>query len=252
MKKTIILAALITASILTGCAQRTAAPKQNGAPQETREPAKAQPAASEASTPSKPKSKAEDATAAYKTLIAHKTENYAKQSVADFNAALVSNPGSPDPLGELLAANAKVSETLSSDDENYDFIAGTMRNSLHELYCEHMGEQVAHFTTVKKECRPYTDPITDEIWYDFSCYASLQLDYAIKEPERITITERDEIFLTFTKEMQNYMDSLSEEDITSGDFKDTLTKKAAEVTTRLSTEKMELSCVVTMLEIMDS
>ena len=250
MKKTIILAAIITASILTGCAGQTAAPKQNSAPQETREPAKAKPTASEPSAPTEPKT--EDAAAAYKTLIAHKTENYAKQSVADFNAALVSNPGSPDPLGELLAANAKVSETLSSDDENYDFIAGTMRNSLNELYCEHMGEQVAYFTTIKKECRPYTDPITPEIWYYFSCFANLQLDYSVKEPERITIAERDETFLTFTKEMQNYMDSLSEGDITGGDFKDTLTKKAAEVTTRLSTEKMELSCVDITLEIMDS
>ena len=246
MKKTIILAAIITASILTGCAGQTAAPKQNSAPQETREPAKAKPTASEPSAPTEPKT--EDAAAAYKTLIAHKTENYAKQSVADFNAALVSNPGSPDPLGELLAANAKVSETLSSDDENYDFIAGTMRNSLNELYCEHMGEQVAFFASLSKQSRPsgWLDD-EGEIWYEFYCFADLYIDYSISSPELITVAERDNMLITFKEEMQNYLNGLSEVEIKKGDIETMLMDKAAELESSLSTENMKLlSCEISV------
>lgn len=246
MKKslTIILTVLLTASILTGCAVQAAPPKQNDIPQESIEPAKAQPAApiSEPSSPTIPK----DQSLAYKKLTAYKTENYSTRSVADFNAALVSDP---DSLGELLAANAAV--RLSPDDENYDFITTTMQHSLNELYCEHMGEQVAYFTVISKESRPYTDEL-GEIWYYFICSATLQLDYSIKMPELLTIAERDNTFLTFKEEMQNYLDGLSEAEITGGNFRAMLTEKIAEITDKLSTEKMRLSCGDIMIEIMDS
>lgn len=243
MKKslTIILTALLTASILTGCAVQAAPPKQNDIPQENIEPAKAQ-TTIEPTSPTVPK----DQSAAYKKLTAYKTENYLTQSVAEFNAALVSDP---DSLGELLAANAAV--RLSPDDENYDFITTTMQHSLNELYCEHMGEQVAYFTVISKESRPYTDEF-EEIWYNFVCSATLQLDYSIKVPELLTIAERDSAFLTFKEEMQDYLDGLSEAEITGGDFRAMLTEKTAEITNRLSTEKMQLSCNDIMIEIMDS
>ena len=79
------------------------------------------------------------ASAAYEKLIAYKTGDYGQQSIADFNAMLALTP---DELTELLAAVADVGNTISHDDENYDFFTTTIPFSSQELYCEHMREEL--------------------------------------------------------------------------------------------------------------
>lgn len=241
MKKyvSIIFAALITAGALTGCAERKVLVEQNNVSGQSDETA-----ADQAAAPTVPP----DTSAAYEKLIAYKTGNYWQQSVADFNAALASTP---DELAEFLAAQADVISAISPDDENYDFFTTTMSFSDEELYCEHMGEEPAFFISISKKSRPcgYLD---DEggIVYDFWCSAELYIVYAINSPKLVSVAERDNTLLTFKEEMQNYLDGLSEAEITDGNIRAMLTDKAAELANRLSTENMELlSCEIYLIDI---
>lgn len=213
MKKylSIIFATLLTVSALTGCASS-------------------------------------NTSAAYEKLIAYKTENYSGQSVADFNTALAPTP---DELTELLAAQADVIGTISSDDKNYDFFTTTVDFSAHELYCEHMGEEVAFFAGISKMSRPcnYLDEDGETV-YEFSCFVDLQVPYSINSPELLTVAERDNTLLTFKEEMQNYLNGLSEAEITDGNIRTKLMDKATELANSLSTEKMKLlSCEIFLINI---
>ncbi len=188
--------------------------------------------------------------ASYKKLIAYKTDNYLLQSIADFHAALASTP---DELSEFLQAMSDVAGTISPDDENYDFFKTTLSFSSGELYGEHMGEEFSFNTNISKQSRPskYLDS-DGEIWYDFYCSVELTLIYTINSPEILTVAERDNTLLTFQKEMQDYLNGLSEAEITDGNLKAMLTDKAAELANSLSTEYMKInSCDFYMIDISD-
>lgn len=226
----IIFAVLITVSALTGCADKTA----NSVMDQTAAPANED--ASE--TISANVSDYENYTKAYKKLIAYKTGDYGQQSIADFHAALAPTP---DELLEVLAAMADVTAGISPDDENYDFLTTTMNLTTNELYCEHMGEEVTFISYLSKKNRPcdYLDDEGETV-YDFICYVTLYVPYAIHSPKLVTVAERDRTLLTLKEEMQNYLDGLSEAEIAGCDFKKRLTEKAEELVKSLSTERMEL------------
>lgn len=231
MKKclTIIFATLLTVSALTGCASPKSLDQRNSS--------------SQTASP--------NASAAYEKLIAFKTEGYGQQSVADFNAALAS---SPDELTEFLAAQAEVISTISHDDENYDFFTTTMFFSSDELYCEHMEEGFSNSFGISKRSRlcDYLDEDGEPV-YEFNCFVDLQVNYSINSPKLITVAERDKILLTFQEEMQNYLNGLSEAEITDGHIKTMLLDKSFELADSLSTDNMKLlSCDIYRLEISNS
>lgn len=233
----IIVAVLLTAGALTGCAGQNASSEQNNAAAQSSEPAIIQTALS--SNDASSQTVSPNASAAYEKLIAYKTEDYGQQSVADFHAALASTP---DELTEFLAAIADVISTISPDDENYDFFTTTMSFSSHELYCEHMGEEFTFFISLAKMSRPcnYVDEDGETV-YDFNCFVEADVTYSIDNPKLVTIAERDQALLTYKEEMQNYLNSLSEAEITGGNIKKMLIDKSAELTNSLSTENMRLS-----------
>lgn len=223
----IILATLLTTSVLTGCVRKNPLPKPNNVLEQS----------GEVDPP--------NASAVYEKLIAYKTENYSEQSVADFNVVLASTP---NELTELLAASADV--TVSTDDENYDFITTTIRLSANELYCQYMGEELIFYAPISKKSRPCNELDVDgEMMYEFSCFVDLQVSYSINSPKLVTVAERDNTLLTFKAEMQNYLNGLSKTEITDGNIKTTLTSKATELANSLSTENMALSCDISLIEI---
>ncbi|MBD5544564.1 MAG: hypothetical protein HDR01_10085 [Lachnospiraceae bacterium] len=242
----IIFAALITVSVLTGCEGRNSSSEQNNAAVQSSEPAIIQNALSKngASSPTV----SPNASAAYEKLMAYKTEDYGQQSVDDFNAALASTP---DELTEFLAAEADVINTISPDDENYDFFTTTMSFSADELYCEHMGEEFSFPINLSKQSRlcDYLDEDGEAV-YEFNCFVELNVAYSINAPKLVSVAERDKAFLTFKEEMQNYLNGLSEAEITDGNIREALTDKATELAKRLSTENMQLSsCEIYLIEI---
>lgn len=253
----IIFTTFLTINVLTGCAGQ-ALLKQNNVSVQTGEDNDAainQSAINQNATPISESgltvlsfNVSPNVSASYTKLIAYKTKNYGQQSIADFNAMLASTP---DELTEFLAAEADVINFISSDDENYDFFTTTMNFSSHELYCEHMGEEVTFFAGISKRSRPcdYLDQDGD-IVYEFNCFADLQVHYSINFPELLTVSERDTTLLTFEKEMQNYLDSLSEDKIKNGNIKKRLIRKANKLIKKLSTKNMQLlSCEIPLVDI---
>ncbi len=242
----IIFAALITVSSLTGCAGRNPSSEQNNAAMQSSESAIIQTVLSTngASSPTV----SPNASAAYEKLIAYKAEGYEQQSVADFNAALASTP---DELTEFLAAVADVSNTISSDDENYEFFTTTITFSSHELYCEHMGEEFTFFVPMSKQSRlcDYLDEAGEPV-YEFNCFVESNVAYSIDNPKLVSVAERDKVLLTYKEEMQNYLNGLSETEIVGSNIKEMLIDKSAELANSLSTENMRLSpCEIYLIEI---
>ncbi|MDE6530133.1 MAG: hypothetical protein K2K96_05095 [Lachnospiraceae bacterium] len=250
MKKNslIILAVFLTVSALTGCAGRNSSSEPNNVTDQRGEPA-----INQTTTPTSGTSRptvSSNASAAYEKLIAYKTENYSGQSVADFNAALASTP---DELAEFLAAEADVINVISPDDENYDFFTTTMTFSANELYCEHMGEEFTFSIALSKQSRlcDYLDEDGEPV-YEFNCFVEANVVYSINFPKLVTVAERDKMLLTFKEEMQNYLNSLSETEITDGNIREILTDKSTELANRLSTPNMQLSsCEIYLIEIND-
>ena len=251
----IIFTALLMVSPLTGCASqsnlalRNSSPEQNNATAPSGETTISQPVTS--TTGASSPTVSPTASAAYEKLIAYRTEGYQKQSIADFNETLASTP---DELTEFLAAVADVSATISPGDENYDFFTTTITFSSHELYCEHMGEELTFSMPLSKQSRPcdYLDEDGETV-YDFSCFVEADVAYSINAPELVTVAERDKALLTFKEEMQNYLNSLSEAEITDGDIQKMLKTRSAELANSLSTENMKLSpCDIYMIEIHDA
>ncbi len=234
MKKSlpIIFAALLTVSVLTGCASPKSLGQRNPSSEQNNTAMQVSP----------------NASAAYEKLIAYKTDGYEKQSIADFNKALASTP---DELTEFLAAVADVSGIISNDDENYDFLDTTIRFSSQELYCEHMGEEFTFFIDLSKQSRlcDYLDQEGEPV-YEFNCFVDSNVPYSIDDPKLVTVAERDNILLTFKEEMQNYLNGLSETEIADDNIKKMLIDKSAELARNLSTDNMKLSpCEIYLLDI---
>ena len=243
----IIFAALLMVSALTGCAGRNSSPEQNNAT------AKNGNTISQPVTPTNWASSptvSPAASAAYEKLIAYKTANYREQSIADFNTTLAPTP---DELTEFLAAVADVSSTISPDDENYEFFTTTITFSSQELYCEHMGEEFTLFVPMSKQSGlcDYLDEAGEPI-YEFNCFVESNVAYSIDNPKLVSVAERDKVLLTYKEEMQNYLNGLSETEITDGDVKTMLIDKSTELADSLSTEDMKLSpCEIYLIEIND-
>lgn len=190
----------------------------------------------------------ESNSSSYEKVIAYNTNNYLLGSIADFNAALVSTP---DDLNEILAAHADVVKTISSDDENYDFIMETMTFSLNELFNEHMGDDFVFYGALQKLNRPNKELGSEgETTYAFTCFIDFQVSYTINSPDILTVVERDTTLLTFQTELQNYLNTLSEDEITNSNIQKVLLDKATELTENLSSDSIKLlSCEFTLIEI---
>ena len=75
------------------------------------------------------------------------------------------------------------------------------------------------------------------------------MSYTFSDPTQITVADRDNALQKFKTEFQNYVDNLSEADLTSSNIKTVLSKKADELENSLSTAKMKLSCEVEIVEV---
>lgn len=240
MKKSIItsLAVVLCVSLLSGCNAKDSSTPPNS--QQTNTPA--QTTGSNSGTSD-----------AYEKLVVFKTEDYEQQSVADFNQSLAPDNGD---ISGLLDAQAEVLASISPDDENYEFITVTLAASLDELYCEQMNDSVGRSAYLKREERPLEnlpgEESVAETTYQFVFYALYRLNYTFSDPTQITIAERDNALQKFKTEFQNYVDNLSEADMTSSNIKTILSEKAVELENSLSTAKMKLSCEVESVEVHDA
>ena len=239
MKKSIIipLAAVLCLSLLAGCNAKDSSTPPNS---------------KQANTSAQATVTSSDTSDAYEKLVAFKTANYEQQSVADFNQSLAPDNGD---ISGLLDAQAEVLASISPDDENYEFITMTLAASLDELYCEQMNDSVGLSAYLKREERPLEKLPGEEsvagaeITYQFVFNALYRLSYTFSDPTQITVADRDNALQKFKTEFQNYVDNLSEADLTSSHIKTVLSEKADELENSLSTAKMKLSCEVENVEV---
>lgn len=242
MKKSIItsLAVVLCVSLLSGCNAKDSSTPPNS--QRT-------------NTPTQTTGSSSGTSDAYEKLVVFKTEDYEQQSAADFNQSLALDNGD---ISGLLDAQAEVLASISPDDENYEFITVTLAASLDELYCEQMNDSVGHSAYLKREERPLENLPSEEsvaeteTTYQFVFYALYRLNYTFSDPTKITIAERDNALQKFKTEFQNYVDNLSEADMTSSNIKTILSEKAVELENSLSISKMKLSCEVESVEVHDA
>lgn len=239
MKKfvSIILATFLLVSTLTGCAGQSGTPATNS-------PVADSPTSSIGATSSTPPSA--NSSAAYAKLIAHRTDNYAEQSVANFNAALASTP---DELTELLAAQADV--VISPDDENYGFITVTLQASLSELYAEQVDEEAFFFGYVEKgrlstPLNETEEAVFEEVGpiYDFLFTATYYLEYEIISPDRVTVAQRDQALRSLGEELQAYVDGLSEAELSSETIEKDLADRASTILQEITPDGMTISCEI--------
>ena len=114
-----------------------------------------------------------------------------------------------------------------------------------------MGEEFAFFIPISKESRlcNYLDQDGEPV-YEFTCFVEMNVPYSIDDPKLVTVAERDNAFLTFKEEMQNYLNGLSEEEVAGDNIKTILMDKSAELAKSLSTDNMTLSpCEIYLIEI---
>lgn len=151
----------------------------------------------------------------------------------------------------LLATVADVGGVLSRDDENYAFLDTTIRFSSQELYCQHRGEAFTLFVSMAKHSR-LCDYLAEDggSVYEFNCFVEANVTYAIDDPKRVSVAERDKTLLIFREEMQSYLNGLSEAEVASDGFPAMLTDKSAELAKCLSTENMKLSpCQIYLVDV---
>ena len=122
-------------------------------------------------------------------------------------------------------------------------------------YKKNMNDSVGLSAYLKREERPLEKLPGEEsvagaeITYQFVFNALYRLSYTFSDPTQITVADRDNALQKFKTEFQNYVDNLSEADLTSSNIKTVLSEKADELENSLSTAKMKLSCEVENVEV---
>ncbi|HIU77420.1 MAG TPA: hypothetical protein IAC62_16140 [Candidatus Pelethocola excrementipullorum] len=195
-----------------------------------------------------------DNSSAYKKLTAFKTNNYAAKTVGEFNNAL----SEKDDLSELFEAYSEVMETLSEDDDNYEFISVTLNASLDELYAEQVGDEISFSDYVERKEHPIVplqimkQESEYEMAYTFIFSALYSVHYRIVNPDIFTVVERDNALLAFHTEFQNYIEGLSETELMGGNIREVITNRADEISNSLSSEELKLTCEISNIEVHDS
>lgn len=183
-------------------------------------------------------------TRAYNALLSYKQKDYQKETVSTFNHSLI--PDDND-LSTILENYALVKESLSYEDDNYDFITITLCASIDELYSEQLNDDVTFFIPLKRVGNP-VEPLNDmeekalasETLYDFFFSADCVATYKLIDSS-ITVEERDNVLKTLQTELHSYVDQLETSDFTDNNIQELLLNKANEIVDKMNIQKMQLT-----------
>lgn len=183
-------------------------------------------------------------TRAYNTLLSYKQKDYQKETVSTFNHSLISDD---NDLSSILEDYALVTESLSYEDDNYDFITITLCASINELYSEQLNDNVTFFIPLKRAgnlIEPLNDmeekALASETLYDFFFSADCVATYKFIDSS-ITVEERDNVLKTLQTELQSYVDQLEISDFTDNNIQELLLTKANEIVDKMDIQIMQLS-----------
>lgn len=142
----------------------------------------------------------------YDFLLSFQTEGYGKLPVEEFNHKVL-NWEDEEEYHKTEDILARVSATLSEEDENADFILVTLGNTWNE--CEKK-----HFNTCEREKAPwhssqasyetYGDVFGDKVLLT-GAYADFSFDYNLDTDQKLTVRERDDLLDSIGNKLEEYM-----------------------------------------------
>lgn len=230
MKKIIqALAALTVLCIcLTGCAVK---PSSIDSPSPTTSPSLSATTSSKLARSATTSSKlASD----YDTVLALKTEGYQSLSLKDFNAAV---KAAIDKDTDILSAFSTLMESITPNDEDYQFIYETLDYSISETILPQISQPVSISRYLKKHGDEYTVE-SGETFYSFIFTALYSVEYRVIDEAGVTVQERDELLNDFHTELQNAVSEMIKEQLTADGIKAELQKIADGLCTKLSTNTL--------------
>lgn len=196
--------------------------------------------------------KAVQDTDAYTKLMEYKADDYTQLSIAQFDNMLEEDyPAFSDAFSAVLA-------NILPDDKNYDFIMTTLSASVSEIYYKHVekNDVTSVSGTAKKHARPL-EPLpgeellfeTQDPIYHFNFYGNYWIQYTVPDPSALTVGERDEALRTIHKGMQDYVENLSESELTGDSIKELLAEKAAKLAESVSSDRIRVTCILDSIEV---
>lgn len=194
-----------------------------------------------------------DENSPYNNILSYKTDDYSTVSISSFYHSILPKD---ENLSQLLADYTNVIDSITEDDENYEFIKYSFGASLNELYCNQMGEIVSISDSVRKAADPLKPlntkeekEFSEDPAYGFMFTAFYSLQYNILQPENLTVGERDQALREFHSILETYVNDLNKKELMLSDTKKTIEEKAKEIAEKLSTEKIELICTIERIEV---
>lgn len=184
----------------------------------------------------------------YDTVLALKTEGYQSLSLQDFNAAVKE---AIDKDTDFLSTFSTLMESITPNDEDYQFIFETLDYSISETILPQISQPVAISRYLKKHEDEYTVE-SGESFYSFIFTALYSVEYRVTDEAGLTVQERDELLNEFHTELQNAVSERSKEQLTAGGIKAELQKIADGLCTKLSTNTLVFeNAKIQSIEILD-
>ncbi len=170
----------------------------------------------------------------YDTVLALKTEGYQSLSLQDFNAAV---KAAIDKDADFLSTFSTLMQSITHNDEDYQFIYETLNYSISETILPQMSQPVAISRYLKKHGDEYTVE-SGETFYNFIFTALYSAEYRVTDEAGLAVQERDELLSAFHTELQDAVSEMSKGQLTAGGIKAELQKIADGLCTELSTNTL--------------
>lgn len=185
----------------------------------------------------------------YDLIISLKSNDYANLSVEDFNTHIRQKMYDPAESQKYLESYSNVFENISEEDENYTFVRRTLELTNGEIYSEQFENQPYYiYIKLSKTRESKIDEIDGGMRYSFSFLAPCNIYYTISDLSKITVGERDKLFLEYENKLRYVIDNLSEEELLSKDIKDSLKSKFDTISDEMSNDLMTFKYELTEID----
>lgn len=185
----------------------------------------------------------------YDLIISLKSNDYTNLSVEDFNTHIRQKMYDPTESQKYLESYSNVFENISEEDENYTFVRRTLELTNGEIYSEQFENQPYYiYIKLSKTRESKIDEIDGGMRYSFSFLAPCNIYYTISDLSKITVGERDKLFLEYENKLRYVIDNLSEEELLSKDIKDSLKSKFDTISDEMSNDLMTFKYELTEID----
>jgi len=128
-------------------------------------------------------------------------------------------------------------ETLTVEDDVYEFINETLNYSISEIILPRISNPVSFSRCLEKHSDEYVSGVNnDEISHGFSFYSLYFVEYRVIDESALTVQERDDLLRTYHTALQNAVNGMRKEQLLDSGVKGELQKIADDLAIDLSTD----------------